>query len=89
MNNAQKTNFKHRVVFQGNRVIDQTHRDRSGSINIVRKAQGMAFARSISENHRASHQHAPLPQDINEQITLAQGKAYRRVNSREASRERW
>ena len=61
-------------------------RTRSESLTPVQEAHGLAFARSISETRRAYRELAPPQQDINDETTIAQGKAYRRASSREASR---
>ena len=64
---------------------NDTIRTRSASLTPVQEAQGIAFARSISEKRRASCELASPQQDLNDRITIAQGEAFRRADSRDAS----
>ena len=84
-----KNRFGERPTDGVNNATLNLNRIRSESLTTVREAQGIAYARSISEKQSANHQLAPPAQNINDRIRLAQGKVYPLVNSCETSRERW
>ena len=68
------------------KIKNDTIKTKSASLTTVQQTQGLAFANNIRENKDAYRELTTPQQNINGQITIAQGNAFRRANNRDASK---